>query len=118
MFPSSQSKRAEPDGTHQPHRPLINLPDPCRATERKVSLSARRRPGNCGLGISDEQRSSREGEAASRVVDYVDLRDVKAGLQLGQRHIKLEGDGVAAGDIQFFGLDQGSLIDLRVSVEE
>ena len=66
----------------------------------------------------DQDRCPGEGEAASGVIDYVDLAGVLAGFKVAQGHVELEGDGVAAGFVELGSLDERRFKRFRAAVEE
>ena len=66
----------------------------------------------------DQDGRSGEGEAASGVIDYVDLAGVLAGFEVAQGYVELEGDGVAAGFVELRGLDERRFKRFGAAVEE
>jgi len=66
----------------------------------------------------DQDGRAREAEASGGVVDDVDLAGVLAGLEIGERHVELEGDSVARRFVDLRGADERRLKSLGAVVEE
>jgi hypothetical protein len=66
----------------------------------------------------NQNRGSGEGEAASGVVDYVDLAGVLAGFEAAEWDVELECDGVARGFVELGGFDEWCFEGFGAAVEK
>lgn len=59
-----------------------------------------------------------EGEAASGVVDHIDLAGVLTRFEISEGNVELEGDGVAVGFVERCGLDERCFKRFGALIEE